>query len=279
MANRVTGVRSALLALTGIVFLSSLGVSTLGFSQGIDWDNGAQFNAESAGFIGPQLLPTELDEDSEVQTGDSQSELEPARNASAKTLTPEQEQQIRVAYGTYLASRVGAGDGIVAGQVRQIQPVGRSEPVADNVQAISPEDVVEEDVLTTASIALEKTISNIDEIDDTLVAPVPAPFALRPVLPVRPAGVAVIQPARAVSVDHLVHVDVPGSWPRRLDQVNNGNFVSIVQNGQNSGGNIFLRDWQNNPQGAAQPRQFNNAPVNNTSESFPASVMFAGRAN
>lgn len=278
MAKRVTGAQSVLLALTGIISLSGLALS-----QGIDWDNGAQFNAESSGFMGPQLLPTELGEDPEIPTADSQPVVTTATNTPAISapviaLTPEQEQQMRVAYGTYLVSRVGARNAIVSGQVRRIQQVGQSEAVADIVQEVSPENVVEEDALTTASIALEKTTSAITQVETAIIAPVlipiPAPANLRPILSVQPVSVVVIQPARTVSVDHLVHVDVPNSWPRRLDQVNNVNYVNIAQNNQNFGGNIFLQDWQTNQQVSAQPRQFNNV-----SGQFPANVMFAGRAN
>lgn len=278
MAKRVTGAQSVLLALTGIISLSGLALS-----QGIDWDNGAQFNAESSGFMGPQLLPTELGEDPEIPTADSQPVVTTATNTPAISapviaLTPEQEQQMRVAYGTYLVSRVGARNAIVSGQVRRIQQVGQSEAVADIVQEVSPENVVEEDALTTASIALEKTTSAITQVETAIIAPVlipiPAPANLRPILSVQPVSVVVIQPARTVSVDHLVHVDVPHLWPRRLDQVNNVNYVNIAQNNQNFGGNIFLQDWQTNQQVSAQPRQFNNV-----SGQFPANVMFAGRAN
>lgn len=279
MTYRVTGAQSVLLALTGIIGLSALGFSGLGFSQGIDWDNGAKFNAESSGFIGPQLLPTELAEELEVSTGGSQPvnatvTSAPVTSAHRLALTPEQEQQIRLAYGTYLASRVGAGYAIVSGQVTRVQPLGQRGTNDKIIQETSPNNLGEEDALTTASIALEKTTSTIARAEVAIIAPVPAPASLRPILRVQPASGAVVQPGRAVSVDHLVHVDAPRSWPRRLDQVNNNNQVSIARGNPNPGGNIFLQDWQNNPHGSNNDKQFRDA-----SRQFSENLVFSLRQN
>ena len=52
------------------------------------------------------------------------------------------------------------------------------------------------------------------------VAPIPMPAFMRPVVPVAPRNLDLIAPARDVSLDHMVAVDAPGSWPRRLDQIN-----------------------------------------------------------
>lgn len=62
--------------------------------------------------------------------------------------------------------------------------------------------------------------SAISYIDPLIIAPVPAPWSLRPVLEVRPADVSRVRAARDVSVDRLVHKNAQGSWPRRLDQIN-----------------------------------------------------------
>ena len=62
--------------------------------------------------------------------------------------------------------------------------------------------------------------SGLNNVASPIVAPVPSPASMRPVLEVRPVDVSGVRAMGGVSVDRLVHVDVPGSWPRRLDQIN-----------------------------------------------------------
>ncbi len=75
------------------------------------------------------------------------------------------------------------------------------------------------------------------------VAPVPAPLSHRPVLVVYPASYDLIRVARSVSGDPLVHDDAPGSWPRRLDQVNALAGAEQIIMARQAGSNIFLRNW------------------------------------
>lgn len=136
-----------------------------------------------------------------------------------------------------------------------------SDSVTDNPTKLSQPrhtaDVVIEDRLADegsipVSVELELFgASDLDaEIDEpdliasqSVVPPIPASVSLRPIMPVYPANVAVIQVARSVSGDPLVHDQVPGSWPRRLDQVNAlaGAEQFIVAQGTQA--SLFLRDW------------------------------------
>ena len=74
-------------------------------------------------------------------------------------------------------------------------------------------------------------------------APVPAPVSHRPILTVYPRDVALIWSVRAVSGDPLVHQLVPGSWPRRLDQVNALASAERYIVAQGSDSSSFVKAW------------------------------------
>ncbi len=73
--------------------------------------------------------------------------------------------------------------------------------------------------------------------------PVPAPISHRPVLAVYPRDVALIRSARLISGDPLVHQLVPGSWPRRLDQINALASVEKYIVAQGGDSSSFLKAW------------------------------------
>jgi len=105
-------------------------------------------------------------------------------------------------------------------------------------------------------------------IDPTLVAPIPAPVSRRPAPPPpvsapdlepipsqsvasseyrrarrAPSEVTSIKRLRRVSADPMVHNEVEGSWPRRLDQVNVRRSVERYVADRINPNNVFMSDW------------------------------------
>ncbi len=87
--------------------------------------------------------------------------------------------------------------------------------------------------------------------------PVPLSASLRPILEVYPHDVSLIQSVRSVSGDPLVHQQVKGSWPRRLDRVNMLTGAEKYAVAQGAEGSSFLKAWlhaQNSNQGVPPPK-------------------------
>lgn len=175
--------------------------------------------------------------------------------ASVDTVTDE--ERLRVVYAQYLESLLAGQSALNAGDVagaRHVEVeqsvIASAEPVEVELSEIFPGIEVEYldlvapiphvreplkpvQISSVVNVPIESLIPTIKSVTNTgLVAPLPAPISARPVLAVQPANVVIVQAARDVSIDHLVHVDVQGSWPRRLDQIN-----IASQN------NIFMQNW------------------------------------
>ncbi|HHG91109.1 MAG TPA: hypothetical protein ENJ90_11625 [Devosia sp.] len=87
--------------------------------------------------------------------------------------------------------------------------------------------------------------------------PIPLSASLRPILEVYPHDVSLIQSVRSVSGDPLVHQEVKGSWPRRLDRVNVLTGAEKYAAAQGVEGSSFLKAWwhaQNSNQDVPPPK-------------------------
>lgn len=113
----------------------------------------------------------------------------------------------------------------------------------DGSQSVSAADVAALG-FTPVPVRLVLTYSN-----SKIIAPTPAPASARPVLSVRPADVSVVRTMQDVSVDRLVHVDVQGSWPRRLDQINALKGASVLVEGRRTQRVADTRTLQRLPNG------------------------------
>lgn len=105
-----------------------------------------------------------------------------------------------------------------------------------------------ENIEQFVSVSVEKLFSTSEQF---ALTPMPVPANLRPVLVVHPESVLIVQSARDVSLDRLVHVQAQGSWPRRLDLIN-----SVEDD------NIFMQDWgRNGPKNGSSLRRLPNGFV------------------
>ncbi len=114
-------------------------------------------------------------------------------------------------------------------------PPARGQIISASIMVIGPVVLPEPDVQAPLSVPL--------------VAPVPAPRSARPILPVFPASVSMMRSVQDVSGDPLVHVDAPGSWPRRLDQINALALRGQMAGGGQAGHSDYVSSYQQLPEG------------------------------
>ncbi|HHS82729.1 MAG TPA: hypothetical protein ENJ68_04340 [Devosia sp.] len=158
--------------------------------------------------------------------------------------TPFEQDRVRIAYLELLSSMQEAammgGDG-VPGPIPAARAdladmenpasgeVAKGEPVAPipHVRMLRGDGPEQVDPIVTASLTAAGE-TGAGGHATPVAAPVPMPAFMRPVVPVAPRNLDLIAPARDVSLDHMVAVDAPGSWPRRLDQIN----MAVLDGGQ-----------------------------------------------
>lgn len=106
------------------------------------------------------------------------------------------------------------------------------------VTASSDEDLV----IADEGVEIVEDYGSSMQVLPTMV-PIPMPVHQRPHIAVVPRGVEIVTPARSVSVDPMVHDFAPGSWPRRLDQVNARANVEDYVTAEIFPDSMFLSDW------------------------------------
>ncbi len=274
----------------GLSLLCAFGLSSLGFSRSVDWDENALQGATFARMFGPQLPKPVSSDQGRVPIWEVRNyEIAEAQfsyvqgidiSGVGETLDQTNAQKIekieiddtvlRLAYAQYLVSLLAAEDalGVEQGEmpIRQIESAtaaALSVQIEDPVEmTLAQTDIPNENVLPVfidlippiphergqlVAVVNDENVENVEQFvsvpvenlfpasERFAVAPMPVSANLRPVMVVHPQSVAIVQPARDVSLDRLVHVQAQGSWPRRLDQINSAD-----------NDNIFMRNWGRN---------------------------------
>lgn len=255
--------------IVGLWVFCALGLSELGFARSVDWNENALQGSAIAQMFGP-LLPDLVSPVQKASSVANTRNMDIAEaqfayvagvdvsyiGVRADQLNAQQIEKVeidnavlRLAYAQYLVSLLAAevALGTDTPSVPAEDPnaasgtitVDHPEPILPVLKDLAPPiPHVRAQLATVAdaenndlfvSVPVEDLFPNPEQF---VGAPMPASATSRPVTVVRPLSVANVQPARDVSLDPLVHVQVQGSWPRRLDQINaRGN------------GNIFMQNW------------------------------------